>query len=79
MERSSSLPPLVGSLIAGFGWRVIGEKGAQAVTTGLLFLACLLSWGVFTGFDGTTQHLHVLDFIRSGARLIPSGRSGSTG
>ena len=66
MEKIILFAPLVGSLIAGFGWRVIGEKGAQAVTTGLLFLACLLSWGVFLGFDGTTQHLHVLDFIRSG-------------
>ncbi|MCV2863717.1 NADH-quinone oxidoreductase subunit L [Defluviimonas sp. WL0075] len=66
MEKIILFAPLLGSLIAGFGWRVIGEKGAQAVTTGLLFLACLLSWIVFLGFDGTTQHIHVLDFIRSG-------------
>ncbi len=66
MEKIILFAPLVGSLIAGFGWRVIGEKGAQAVTTGLLFLACLLSWAVFLGFDGTTQHIHILDFIRSG-------------
>ncbi|MCT8328550.1 NADH-quinone oxidoreductase subunit L [Albidovulum sediminis] len=66
MEKIILFAPLVGSLIAGFGWRVIGEKGAQAVTTGLLFLACLLSWVVFLGFDGTTQHIHILDFIRSG-------------
>ena len=26
----------------------------------------LLSWIVFLGFDGTTQHIHILDFIRSG-------------
>ncbi|MGB3314727.1 MAG: NADH-quinone oxidoreductase subunit L [Albidovulum sp.] len=58
--------PLIGALIGGFGWRVIGETGAQVVTTGLLFLACLLSWITFLGFDGTTQHIHILDFIRSG-------------
>ncbi|MDI3335012.1 NADH-quinone oxidoreductase subunit L [Defluviimonas aestuarii] len=58
--------PLIGALIGGFGWRVIGETGAQVVTTGLLFLAMLLSWIVFLGFDGTTQHIHILDFIRSG-------------
>ncbi|MCV2869798.1 NADH-quinone oxidoreductase subunit L [Defluviimonas sp. WL0002] len=66
METIILFAPLLGSLIAGFGWRVIGEQGAQAITTGLLFLACLLSWIVFLGFDGTTQHIHVLDFIRSG-------------
>jgi len=32
----------------------------------LLFLSCLLSWVVFLGFDGTTQYIHVLDFIQSG-------------
>ncbi|MCV2871000.1 NADH-quinone oxidoreductase subunit L [Defluviimonas sp. WL0050] len=58
--------PLIGALIGGFGWRVIGETGAQVVTTGLLFLAMLLSWITFLGFDGTTQHIHILDFIRSG-------------
>jgi NADH-quinone oxidoreductase subunit L len=58
--------PLVGALIGGFGWRVIGETGAQVVTTGLLFLACILSWITFLGFDGTTQHIHILDYIQSG-------------
>ncbi|MCW3780914.1 NADH-quinone oxidoreductase subunit L [Defluviimonas salinarum] len=67
METIILLAPLVGAIIGGFGWRVIGETGAMAVTTGLLFLACLLSWIVFFTFDGTTSHVHVLDFIRSGS------------
>ena len=46
--------PLVGALIGGFFWQAIGEKPAQYLTTGLLFLACLLSWVVFVTFDGTT-------------------------
>ncbi len=46
MEKIILFAPLVGSLIGGFGWRYIGEKGAQYVTTGLLFLSCLLSWVV---------------------------------
>ncbi|MGH1454657.1 MAG: NADH-quinone oxidoreductase subunit L [Paracoccaceae bacterium] len=59
--------PLIGALIAGFGWRIIGETAAQYVTTGLLFLACLLSWIVFITLDASnTQHIHILDFIRSG-------------
>ena len=44
----------MGAIIGGFGWRVISEKGAMAVTTGLLFLSCLLSWAVFLGHDGQT-------------------------
>ncbi|MEZ5770193.1 MAG: hypothetical protein R3D61_00630 [Defluviimonas denitrificans] len=50
----------------------------MALTTGILFLACLMSWIVFLGFDGTTQHIHVLDWI-SPAASIPAGRSGSIG
>jgi len=41
--------PLIGALIGGFGWKMIGETAAQYVTTGLLFLACALSWIVFFG------------------------------
>ncbi len=66
METIILLAPLLGSLIAGFGWRLIGETAAMAVTTGILFLICLLSWIVFLGFDGTTQHIHILNFIQSG-------------
>ncbi|MFD1508997.1 NADH-quinone oxidoreductase subunit L [Lacimonas salitolerans] len=60
--------PLIGALIAGFGWRLIGEQAAQWVTTGLLFLSCLLSWIVFLTLDASvTQQIHILDFIRSGS------------
>ncbi|WP_299350078.1 NADH-quinone oxidoreductase subunit L [uncultured Shimia sp.] len=66
MEKIILFAPLIGSLIGGFGWRFIGEKGAQWVTTGLLFLACLLSWVVFLTHDGQTQYIHILDWIQSG-------------
>ncbi|MFC2967235.1 NADH-quinone oxidoreductase subunit L [Acidimangrovimonas pyrenivorans] len=59
--------PLVGAIIAGFGWRLIGEKGAQLVTTGLLFLACLLSWITFLTFDGHTHTVEILRWINSGS------------
>ena len=58
--------PLIGAIIAGFGWRMIGDKGAQILTTGLLFLSCLLSWIIFLSFDGVTQHIPVMRFIESG-------------
>jgi len=67
MEKIILFAPLVGALIGGFGWRVIGEKGAQILTTGLLFLAAFLSWVVFLGFDGQTQHIEILRWIESGS------------
>ncbi|GAA6181016.1 NADH-quinone oxidoreductase subunit L [Shimia sp. NS0008-38b] len=67
MEKIILFAPLVGAIIAGFGWRVIGEKAAQYLTTGLLFLACLLSWIVFLGLDAEhVKQIHILDFIQSG-------------
>ncbi|WBU63177.1 NADH-quinone oxidoreductase subunit L [Paracoccus aerodenitrificans] len=66
MEKIILFAPLIGSLIAGFGWRVTGEKAAQYLTTGILFLCCLLSWIVFFSFDGETRHIPVMDWIVSG-------------
>ena len=66
MEKIILFAPLIGAIIAGFGWRIIGDKGAQWVTTGLLFLCALLSWIVFLGHDGETHYIHVLDWIQSG-------------
>jgi NADH-quinone oxidoreductase subunit L len=60
------LAPLVAAIIAGFAWRLIGETAAQTITTGVLFIGCLLSWIVFLGFDGTTQHIHLMNWIQSG-------------
>ncbi|MDE3239145.1 MAG: NADH-quinone oxidoreductase subunit L [Paracoccaceae bacterium] len=67
MEQIILFAPLVGALIGGFGWKLIGEKGALLVTTGLLFLAALLSWVTFLTFDGTTRHIEILRFISSGS------------
>ncbi len=66
MEKIILFAPLIGALIAGFGWRVIGDVAAQWLTTGLLFLSCLLSWIVFLGHDGQMHYIHILDWIESG-------------
>jgi NADH-quinone oxidoreductase subunit L len=66
MEQIILFAPLVGAIIGGFGWRVIGETGAMVLTTGLLFLSFALSWVVFLGHDGVTTHIHILNFIESG-------------
>ena len=61
------LAPLVGALICGFFWTLLGERLAQIISTGLLFLAAILSWYVFLTFDGVTQHITLLRWIESGS------------
>jgi NADH-quinone oxidoreductase subunit L len=58
--------PLIGAIIAGFGHRIIGDKGAQWLTTGLLFLAMLLSWIVFFTVPPETAHIVLFRWIESG-------------
>jgi NADH-quinone oxidoreductase subunit L len=66
METILLFAPLVGALVAGLTWRLIGETGAQAAATGLLFLSCLLSWVVFLGFDGETYTRSLFTWVESG-------------
>ena len=58
--------PLIGALICGFGWRLIGEKAGQVITTALVFLGAALSWYIFLTFSGETQHITLLRWIESG-------------
>ncbi len=67
METTILFAPLVGALICGFCWKFIGEKAALWTATGLLFLACLLSWIVFFSFDGQTQQIEIMRWIESGS------------
>ncbi|MDJ1007181.1 MAG: NADH-quinone oxidoreductase subunit L [Paracoccaceae bacterium] len=67
METILLFAPLLGALIAGFGWKIIGDQGAQWAATGLLFLAAVLSWIVFFTFGGETQQIQILRFIESGS------------
>jgi NADH-quinone oxidoreductase subunit L len=58
--------PLIGALICGFGWRLIGEKAGQVITTAMIFLGAALSWYIFLTFDGETQHITIMRWIESG-------------
>ncbi len=58
--------PLIGAILCGFGWRLIGERAGQVITTALVFLAAALSWWIFLTFDGTTQQIVLMRWIESG-------------
>ncbi|MBS0124303.1 NADH-quinone oxidoreductase subunit L [Thetidibacter halocola] len=66
MESIILFAPLVGALIAGFGWRWITIRGAQWITTGLLFVACAFSWIVFLTHGPETETINILRWIESG-------------
>ncbi len=65
--------PLVGALLCGFGYRWLGEKPAMIVATGLLFVACLLSWVVFFTFHGETESVQLFAWIESGTLAVDWG------
>ena len=58
--------PLIGALICGFGWRFLGEKAGQIITTALVFLAAILSWVIFLTHDGVTEQIVLMRWIESG-------------
>ncbi|MFU8823076.1 NADH-quinone oxidoreductase subunit L [Yoonia sp.] len=71
MESIILFAPLVGAIICGFGWKIIGETAAQWTATSLLFLAAALSWVVFLTFDPAAYpngnySITVLRWIESG-------------
>ena len=59
--------PLIGALICGFGWRLIGEFAGQVITTGMVFLAAFLSWVIFLSHDGVTEQIILMRWIESGS------------
>ena len=67
METIILFSPLIGALLCGFGWRIMGEYAAQWVSTFLLFIACILSWIVFLGHDGEMHQIQILRWIESGS------------
>ncbi|MBK5928769.1 NADH-quinone oxidoreductase subunit L [Rhodobaculum claviforme] len=58
--------PLIGALLAGFGWKIMGERPAQIVATALVGLAALLSWVIFLTFDGEGRTIQILRWIDVG-------------
>ena len=66
MATTLLFAPLVGAIICGLFWRMIGEKTGMIIATALLFLSAALSWLLFLTYDGHATTIHVLRFIDSG-------------
>ncbi len=68
METILLFGPLVGCLICGFGWRVLGETPATWVSTGFLFLSAILSWVIFLTYHGPEAEVITLfTWVESGS------------
>ncbi|MES2144078.1 MAG: NADH-quinone oxidoreductase subunit L, partial [Pseudomonadota bacterium] len=59
--------PLIGALICGFGWRLIGERAGQVIATALLFLAAILSWYIFLTLEPVREQIVLMRWIESGS------------
>ncbi len=61
--------PLFAALVAGLGQRFIGAVAAKVITTGGLFISCLLSWPILLGFLGGSEQAYVvpvMQWVQSG-------------
>jgi NADH-quinone oxidoreductase subunit L len=67
MELFVLFAPLIGGILAGFGWKILGEKAAIIVSTSLLFFACFVSWFLFLEFDGELRIIKIFKWMSSGS------------
>jgi NADH-quinone oxidoreductase subunit L len=67
MELFVIFSPLIGAMLAGFGWKILGEKAAIFVSTSLLFFACFVSWFLFLEFDGELRIIKIFKWMGSGS------------
>ena len=62
--------PLIGALICGFGHKILGERVAMIVSTGMLFLAAILSWIVFFQHYDQPESISLFRWVDSGALSV---------
>ena len=61
--------PLLAAIVAGLGNRMLGNTIAKSLTTGALFISCILSWPIFVGFltgNMEASVIPVLKWVESG-------------
>ena len=68
MEYLIIFLPLIGSIIAGFFGKVVGDKGAQIITSFFVSLTAILSLIIFYKviIDGYSNNLFIANWINSG-------------
>ena len=66
MELIILFSPLLGAIIGGFFWRLIGEIPAIYITIALLFLSCFLSWIIFFSHGPDVEKISLFRWINSG-------------
>ena len=61
--------PLVGAILAGFGGRWLGDRGAQIVTSGCMLISAVLGCIILAevGLGGNPQTVELFSWINSGA------------
>ena len=64
--------PLLGALVAGLSGRLIGARGAEIVTTTLLFVSAFLSCVAFVdvGLAGNVQTVQIANWVSSGSFVV---------
>jgi len=68
METILLFAPLVGALICGFGWKMLGENLATYISTAMLFLTATLSWVVFLTYHGPeAEVITLMKWVESGS------------
>jgi len=61
--------PLLAAIIGGLGNRALGNVVVKSLTTGALFISCILSWPIFLGFvagSATAEVVPVMTWVHSG-------------
>ena len=73
MEILAVFPPLLGSIIAGFFGRTIGDRGAQLVTVAGVVTAALASTALFinVALNGHAYTVELFTWIKSGSFVAP--------
>ncbi|MEM8774912.1 MAG: proton-conducting transporter membrane subunit [Pseudomonadota bacterium] len=66
MQQAILLSPLLGALICGLFWRLLGQVAAQWLAIGLVAISTLLCVLIYVGFNGATQTVFLADWVRSG-------------
>ncbi len=56
--------PLLAAIVAGLGNRMLGNTIAKSLTTGALFISCILSWPIFVGFLTGSMEVSVVPVLK---------------